>query len=332
MYPRLTDVLYDLFGVRSPFPLYSFGGMVAVAFLVAAALLRRELSRKHRAGVLPLVEVREKTKDARGRVSTQLNRVDPSYVTGTITILALVGGIAGAKLFHILENLGAFARDPLGMIFSAGGLTFYGGLIVAAVAIVYYVRKRGLYAPAVADAVAPGLLLAYGIGRIGCYLAGDGDWGVCSNLANKPAWLPGFLWSETFPRNVMGPNQTPVEVISYTAAEMQAAGMDASVCAGATGVFPTMLYEFAMCAALFGVLWALRKHPFRAGWLFALYLVFTGLERFVIEQIRINNVFEFLGMTVTQAEVISVVLMLLGAAGLALTWKKRAPQPAPTAA
>lgn len=324
MYPRLTDIFYDLFGVRSPFPLYSFGAMVAVAFLVAAWLLRKELSRKHKLGLLPQVAFEEKSKDARGRVTTRSVRADPALITGTLTVIALIGGVVGSKLFHILENLGDFARDPLGMIFSGGGLTFYGGLIVAAGAIIYYLRKRNLSVPVVADAVAPGLLLGYGIGRIGCYLAGDGDWGICSNLADKPAWLPGFLWSETFPRNVMGPNQTPTDVIQYTAGQMQAAGMDPAVCATATGVYPTMLYEFAMIAALFGVMWALRKHPFRAGWLFSLYLVFTGLERFIIEQIRVNNAFDVLGMTVTQAEVISVILIVLGAVGIVWTWKRQA--------
>ncbi len=327
MYPRLTDVLLDLFGIHSPIPLYSFGAMVAVAFIVAAALLRRELARKHARGVLPAIPFQVREKDSRGRKTVRTERVDPAFATGTITIIALVGGVAGSKLFHILENLGEFALDPLGMIFSAGGLTFYGGLIVAGLGIAYYVRSRGLRVAAVADAVAPGLLLAYGIGRIGCYLAGDGDWGVCSNLAQKPAWLPGFLWSETFPRNVMGPGQTPVDVIDYTRRAMLRDGMDAASCATATGVYPTMLYEFAMAAALFGVLWMLRKHPFRAGWLFSLYLVFTGAERYVIEQIRVNNVFDVLGFSLTQAEVISLVLIAAGLVGMAVTWK-RAPRPA----
>ncbi len=323
MYPRITDIFADLIGVQMPFPLYSFGAMVAVAFIVATAMLRRELSRKHQLGLVPAIQVKEKVKDARGRTSTKTLAVDPAHIAGPVAIIALVGGVGGAKLFHILENLDEFRYDPLGMIFSSGGLTFYGGLIVAGLAIAYYVRKKGLRVPVVADAVAPGLILGYGIGRIGCYLAGDGDWGICSHLANKPAWIPGFLWSETFPRNVMGPGQMPVDVVAYTQRQMAATGMDASVCVGATGVFPTMLYEFAMAALLAGVLWAIRKHPFQPGWLFSLYLVFTGLERFIIEGIRVNNVFELFGMTVTQAQLISVLLMLAGAVGMVLCWKRR---------
>ena len=226
-----------------------------------------------------------------------------------------------AKAFHILENLDQFAADPVGMILSTGGLTFYGGLIVAALLIAWTVRRAGLPVARVADAVAPGLILGYGIGRIGCYLAGDGDWGICSRLADKPAGLPSWLWSETFPRNLMGPGQTPVDVIPYTAAEMQRAGMDASACIGASGVYPTMLYELAMCLVAFAALWALRRHRYRAGWLFGLYLVLTGVERFVIEQIRVNNVGSWFGVSATQAEVISV-LLVLGGIGL-IVWAMR---------
>ncbi len=317
MYPRLTDILDTLFGIESPIPLYSFGAMVAVAFLVAASLLQRELSRKHALGLLPKVAVRNPDKDASARRASKTVLADPGVLTGPITIIALIGGVAGSKLFHILENLDSFARDPLGMIFSTGGLTFYGGLIVAGAGIVYYVHKKGLSVAAVADAVAPGLMLAYGIGRIGCYLAGDGDWGICSRLADKPGWIPAFLWSETFDRSIITP-----DAIAYTAREMEAKGMDASICTVADGVYPTMLYEFAMAALLFGVLWALRKHPFKSGWLFSLYLVFTGLERFVIEQIRVNNPLEVFGATITQAVLISIILMIIGAVGMALTWKK----------
>ena len=144
----------------------------------------------------------------------------------------------GSKLFHILENLDRFAEDPAGMIFSTGGLTFYGGLIVAGLWIAWYVRQKGLRIPDVADAIAPSLLLGYGIGRIGCYLAGDGDWGICSSLANKPGWLPDWLWSETFPNNILN-----LDVAQRCALEY---GPQYD------GVFPTMLYEFAMAAALFG--------------------------------------------------------------------------------
>lgn len=300
MYPRISDLLLDLFGVRSPLPIYSFGAMVAAAILSAAWLLNRELNRKHADGLLPAVAV--KGKDAKGRAVTE--RVPPGVITGTLAVIAALAGIAGSKVFHLLENLDSFALDPAGMLFSTSGLTFYGGLIVAGFSIAYYVRRKGLPAAGVADAVAPGLILGYGIGRIGCYLSGDGDWGVCSRLADKPGFLPARLWSETFPRNILGENVL------------------AGCGAGFNGVYPTMIYETAMCVAAFALLWALRKHPYRMGWLFGIYLILTGVERFLIELIRVNNVGTYLGIPATQAQVISVVLAIAGAVIVALTMRR----------
>jgi phosphatidylglycerol:prolipoprotein diacylglycerol transferase len=302
MYPRLSDIFQDLFGFSLPIPIYSFGAMMAVAFLVAAWLLRQELDRMHRMGrvgsvTVPVPDAKDSKKKRR---TTQ--QASPSALVGTVTIIAVAAGIAGAKLFHILENLGLFFRDPLGMVFSTGGLTFYGGLITAGLAIAWYLRNKKVAMPAFADAVAPGLMIAYGIGRIGCHLAGDGDWGIPADIAAKPDWLPMWLWAETYPNAIIG--------------------------APETAVYPTSIYEFLMCLALFGVLWSVRKHPFKSGWLFSLYLVFTGAERFLIEQIRVNNEFNLLGMVVTQAEVISVLIMLTGFIGLALTTKKYIGDPA----
>lgn len=301
MYPRLSDIFQDLFGVNLPLPIYSFGAMLAVAFLAAAWLTRKQLDRMYAVGRVSSVRVPVAGEKGKRQ---KMEAASPSVLIGTITIIAAVAGIAGSKLFHILENLDQFARDPLGMIFNAGGLTFFGGLICAGAAIFWYVRKKGQPIGAFADAIAPGLMLAYGIGRIGCYLAGDGDWGVCSSLANKPGWLPAWLWSEDFSRNILNID------------------LSAQCGPGFDGVFPTMLYEFAAAALLAGILWTLRKHPYKNGWLFSLYLVFAGVERFLIEKIRVNNEFDLFGLTVTQAEVIAVMVTLTGLIGLALLSKK----------
>lgn len=297
MYPRLSDVFQDLFGFTFPIPIYSFGAMVAVAVLTAVWLARKEFDRMYADGRVPGVRLPVEEKGKKRRTSTQV--VSPSALLGTMTVLAVVVGIAGSKLFHILENMGEFARDPLGMIFSSGGLTFYGGLLMAGLAIAWFVRKKGVPVGAAADALAPGLMLGYGIGRIGCHLAGDGDWGIMADLSAKPGWLPGWLWAETYPNNILGIHLPD------------------------PGVYPTSVYEFVAAAALFGILWAARKHPYLNGWLFSLYLVFNGAERFFIEQIRVNNVFSFLGLNVTQAEVIATVIFLTGVVGLALTTRKR---------
>lgn len=105
-------------------------------------------------------------------------RIWPHDRVGDIIILGLVFGILGAKLFDNLENWSEFVKDPVGRIFSASGLTFYGGLILAAIAICWYASKKGIKIIHLVDAAGPALLLAYAVGRIGCQVSGDGDWGV----------------------------------------------------------------------------------------------------------------------------------------------------------
>ncbi len=269
--------------------------MLAVAILTAAWLTSRELDRMYREGRIGGVRV--PVDDEKGRKRGRTREASPSVLVGTLAVVAAVGGIVGAKIFHILENLGEFALDPLGMIFSTGGLTFYGGLIVAGGTIAWYLKKKGLSVGAFADAVAPGLMIGYGIGRIGCHLAGDGDWGIAADVAAKPDWLPMWLWAETYPNAIIGAPPEPV--------------------------YPTPIYEFLMALAIFGVLWAVRKHPYRSGWLFSLYLVFNGIERFLIEQIRVNNVLDFVFFNATQAEVIAVLTSLAGLTGLVYFTKRR---------
>jgi phosphatidylglycerol:prolipoprotein diacylglycerol transferase len=285
MYPRLSDLFRDLFGIAFPFPIYSFGVMVALAILTGAYLGARELDRKYANGTV-------------GGVSLPGEQGDesPSVLVGTLAIIAAGMGIVGAKLFTILGNPGSFLLDPAGMLFSTGGLTFYGGLLVAGGAIVWYLRRHDLAVAPVADAAAPGLMLAYGIGRIGCHLAGDGDWGVAADLAAKPDWLPMGLWAETYPNAIIGPPAAPV--------------------------YPTSVYEAVAATLLFAGLWALRRHPFRAGWLFSLYLILNGVERVLIEQIRVNPEYTLFGFTPTQAEIISVLLIAAGVAGLVRTWER----------
>lgn len=309
MYPRIVEIPFPFVGELT---VYAYGFMVVVGVLVAAWLAARELDRFFWNGRLPGVQVpSEKQSDEKRRRGrnrrTPMRTASPSVLMGTIATIAIVAGIAGAKLFFILENLDLLARDPLGTIFATGGLTFYGGFLLAAVAIVWFLHRYDLSARTFADAIAPGLMLAYGIGRIGCYLAGDGDWGVCSNLANKPDWIPAWLWSENFEGNILGAPATVIENCPPSA----------------TGTYPTMLYEFAASVLIFGALWALRKHPYKGGWLFSLYLVLSGAWRFVIEKIRVNPSYEMLGVTVTQAEVIAVGLILAGAAGLYVFWQRR---------
>ncbi|NND73130.1 MAG: prolipoprotein diacylglyceryl transferase [Rhodothermales bacterium] len=298
MYPRISDLFSDLLGFNFPIPIYSFGAMVAVAILTASWITGKELDRMYAAGIVKSVKLPEaKKKKGKGKKTVKTEQ-SPSALIGTVTIIAVVAGFAGSKIFHILENLGEFAANPFGMLFSTGGFTFYGGLIVAAICIALYIRKYGLSVRRFADAIAPSLILGYGIGRIGCHLAGDGDWGIPADIAAKPDWLPMWLWAETYPNNILN--------------------IDLSGAA----VYPTSIYEFVAGLLLFAVLWAVRKHPFQSGWLFSLYLVFAGLERFFIEKIRVNNEFELFGAIMTQAELISILMIVLGVVGIGLTMRK----------
>ena len=305
MYPYLSDIFKDLFGLDLPFNIYSFGAMVALGALTAGWLLGKELDRYYKEGRIGGVNIpidkkkQGSSKKQRRKKEKTTQLVSPSHIVWTVTMIALASGFIGAKLFHALENLDEFLAAPAQMLFSSGGFTFYGGLIVATTVIIWYLRKQNLSVPVFADALAPGLILAYGIGRIGCHLAGDGDWGIVSDLAIKPDWIPPWLWAETYPNNIIYGQPLP------------------------EAVYPTPLYEFAAGVLIFAILWSLRKHPFMSGWLFFVYLVFSGMERFLIEKIRVNNEFELLGMTVTQAEVIASVLILIGLVGVFRTMRIR---------
>jgi len=305
VYPRISDLLKDLFGITPPVDVYSFGLLVGLAIGLACWIGMLELDRLYRAGRLS--GVRMPKENGRG---TEV--ASPAVLIGHISLLALATGIVGAKLFHIMEYPDAFLMRPRQTLFSGEGLTFYGGLIVAGITIAAYVKRKGLSVPRVADVAAPGLMIAYGVGRVGCYLAGDGDWGVCSSLADKPSWIPAWLWSETFPNSILDPrNQTTQDALRVE-----------NCPPSADGVYPTMLYEAAMAFVLFGVLWALRKHPYRGGWLFSLYLLFSGAERFLIEQIRVNVTGSYFGFEATQAEAIALLSVILGVAGLVYTSRR----------
>jgi len=231
---------------------------------------------------------------------------------GNIIMLGVVGGILGAKLFHNLENPAEFFADPIGALFSFSGLTFYGGLIVAAFLIIRYGRKNGINAWHLCDAAAPALMISYGVGRLGCQLSGDGDWGIV-NTAPKPGWmsgLPDWMWSFKFPHNVNNEGIPIPGCVGRWCHELP------------EPVFPTSFYEFLMAAVLFAVLWSIRKRISIPGLLFSIYLIMNGAERFLIEQIRVNSLYTFGSFQVTQAQIISSLLILAGIFGVRYTINK----------
>ncbi len=241
---------------------------------------------------------------------------------GNMTLIAALFGFIGAKMFHLLENFGTFLENPSDMIFSTGGFTMYGGLILGGIAVLLYARSKKLNLLHVMDACAPGLFLAYGVGRLGCQISGDGDWGIV-NTAAKPGWmgfLPDWFWSYTYPNNVnhvCNPYQpSDPEYMANIFCDFKTNP------ALVAPVFPTPLYEAVICIALFFVFWYFRKRILIPGLLFSAYLMLNGTERFFIELIRVNEVLFHLGSWgVTQAEVIAFVLFCMG--GFGIWWTRR---------
>ena len=269
-------------------------------------------------------------------------RIWPHDRVGDLTIYAFIFGFAGAKIFNSLETWNDFVRDPLGSLFSFSGLTFYGGLICAALAIWYYARKHGIGFWHLNDATAPGLMLAYAIGRIGCQVSGDGDWGILNSAyitspsgkpvltthpelmktleqnatlyvpqfgsldkvphwtVKAPSFLPDWLFAYAYPHNVIGEGTRILDCNTQYCSQLP------------IPVFPTPIYETLTCLVLFFVLWGLRKRLRIPGTLFAIYLILNGIERFLVEHIRVNTTYNIFGFHPTQAELISAGLVIAG--------------------
>ena len=201
--------------------------------------------------------------------------------------------------------------DPVGALLSFSGLTFYGGLIVAAFLIIRYGRKNGLPALHLTDAAAPALMISYGIGRIGCQMSGDGDWGIV-NTNPKPDWmsfLPDWMWAFKFPHNVNNEGVPIPGCVGKWCHELPQA------------VYPTSFYETLMAIVLFAILWSIRKKIKVPGLLFSIYLLLNGMERFLIESIRVNTKYHIAGYEITQAQLISSALIIAGIAGIWYTRK-----------
>lgn len=296
-YPYLSDVLRAATGLELPIQVPMLGIMAAVAMIAIAYLLRRELKRQHACGLLGLARRRT------GPSGDVL--VPPQDVADDLVILVAIVGVIGARVFSVLEDPADFLADPVGVLLSRSGFTYYGGFIFGLVAGTLYVRRKRLPVRLVLDAVAPAVAVGYGIGRLGCQIAGDGDWGIAANMALKPQWLPAWWWAQTYEHNALGVSIPP------------------------PGVYPTPVYESLVAFGAFAILWSLRKHPFQAGWLFSLYLVLTGIARLAIEQIRVNPVMHIGGIALTQAEIISTVVLIAGVAGLA-RYSGRRPETPPS--
>ena len=227
----------------------TFGVMFALAFLACGAVAWRRL--------------RELEKP-----------VDWAY---EIVFAALIGGVLGARGYYLIQNYSQVRNNLAGSIFSGAGLVWYGGAIGGAIGVTLWMRWRGALELRMFDMCATALALGYGIGRIGCQVSGDGDYGIRSSLP----------WAMGYPHGTL---PTPPGV----------------------RVQPTPIYETVSMCLLAYVLWHLRDRV-RPGVILALYLLFSGLERFLVEFIR-RNAEVFAGLTAPQLE--SIALIAIGSAWL----------------
>lgn len=255
-------------------PIHQFGLMIAIAFLTANYFFTNAAK-------------------ARG--------VEDS-VSGTVALLAIVFGIIGSKLFHLLENPDELSRNVWRAIFSGGGLTFYGGLILAVLSILIYLRSKRIPFLRIADSAAPALILAYGIGRLGCHFSGDGDYGIPSDLPWAMSYANGVVptlsaFNHELSDKFQSMNPTlpiPIDIL----------------------VHPTPLYEFVAAGLIFLLLRQLDRQNRLNGWLFGMYLVFAGFERLLVEFIRLNPLY----MGLSQAQWISIGMITVG---VVLVWFKK---------
>lgn len=256
MYPVLFQI--------GPVTIYSLGLLWALGAFMAAWNVRLELKRYGH---------------------------DPE-LAGSVVAAAVIGGLLGARLLFILEEWNSFTPAPFQFIFSGAGFSWYGGLVGGALAAVWVFKKNKLPLALAADISAPALALGYGIGRIGCFLAGDATWGKVSDVP----------WAMAFPDAVAG-------WIDPLTGRLYPPGVR---------VHPTQLYELVQSLIVFAILWSLRKRKYPQGTLFSLYLFLAGSMRFVVEFWRINPT---VGLGLTEYQWISLALIIVGTGLLCYRWK-----------
>jgi phosphatidylglycerol:prolipoprotein diacylglycerol transferase len=237
-----------------PLTLKTFGIMFALGFLGAAAVC--------------------------GRRFKELGK--PADWAYELIFSGLVGGVVGARGYYLVQNWDSVKDDFFGNLFSGSGLVWYGGALGGAIAVCVWAWRRGFLGLALLDLVATPLALGYAIGRIGCQLSGDGDYGTPSDLP----------WAMSYPHGTV-PTTDRVQ--------------------------PTPVYESVTMALVAWTLWSLRDR-LAPGLLFALYLVLSGLERFLVEFVRRNHE-ALLGLTAPQIE--SLVLTVVGLAWIGLASRRR---------
>jgi phosphatidylglycerol---prolipoprotein diacylglyceryl transferase len=263
----MIPVLFHL----GPLTVYSFGLMMALGFLAADYVIRLECVRRG---------------------------LDPEY-SSSIVIASAVMGLIGSRLYAILDDLPTYLADPKTMIFSGSGFVFYGGMIGGILGAYLVSRWYRIGFGMTMDMCAPALAIGQAIGRMGCQLAGDGDWGL-------PSTVP---WAMAYPRAIVGWNSETVLKLDehYRLVSGYFPGVR---------VHPAPVYETILYLGVFYILWSMRKTSFPPGRLIYWYLVLAGGARFLVEFWRINpRVFYMF----SEAQIIALAMMVLGGIALLLT-------------
>jgi phosphatidylglycerol:prolipoprotein diacylglycerol transferase len=204
-----------------------------------------------------------------------------------------IAGIAGAKAYYLALHPQDVIANPIGEIFSRGGLVWYGGLIGGVLAYYFQVRAKRLPVPLMFDATAPALAVAYAVGRMGCFLVGD-DYGAYTDTR------VGIAFPKGSPPSTAG-------YLRYLGEEVPAHIPDAQV----VTVHPTQLYEIVLALIMFAILWRLARRPLRQGQLFAAWMVLYAILRFGIEFVRAKG--DRIAFGLSTSQVASIILLAVGA-------------------
>ena len=263
----MIPVLFHL----GPLTVYSYGLMMALGFLAADYVIRLECIRRG---------------------------LDPEY-SSSIVIAAAVAGLIGSRIYAILDDLPTYLADPRSMIFSGSGFVFYGGMIGGILGAYLVSRWYKIGFGVTMDMCACALAIGQAIGRIGCQLAGDGDWGL-------PSTMP---WAMAYPRAIVGWN-------SETVLKLDERYQLVSGYFPGVRVHPAPIYETILYLGVFTILWSMRKTSYPPGRMIYWYLMLAGGARFLVEFWRINpRVFYMF----SEAQLIAFAMMLLGGVALLLT-------------
>lgn len=286
----MIPILFEI----GPIQVKSFGLMLGIGFILGSYILAHEFRRK---------------------------KLDPA-LAGNITLIAIIFGIAGAKLLHVIEHTVEYWGTPhlniSDQIFSFSGLTWYGGFIVGMSAITIYVRRKQIPTLKVWDGLGMGLIIAYGVARIGCHLAGDGDYGTPTQLPWGTIYADGTAKPVRMLQEYFLSNPDDRQLWSYDSlrvihSRIDNLGYPVTRFDELTPLHPTPVYELILGVFGFLLLRGLRKDDDPDGKIFMMYLMLASVFRFSVEFLRLQPKI-LAGLS--EAQLISIALFLVGLVGM----------------